>query len=87
MKTTLGELVEFFKAEENTPKGEYVLVIEGRSEESLLQEERAKWDDISIKEHLLSYIEKGMSKKEAIKQVALDRDISKRDVYAESIEL
>ena len=87
MKTTLGELVEFFKAEENTPRGEYVLVIEGRSEESLLQEERAKWDDISIKEHLLSYIEKGMSKKEAIKQVALDRDISKRDVYAESIEL
>lgn len=87
MKTNLGQLISFFKEEENSPRGEYVLVIEGRSEESILEEEKAKWEDISIKDHLLSYIEQGMSKKEAVKQVTQDRGISRREVYAVSVEL
>ena len=87
MKTNLGQLISFFKEEENSPRGEYVLVIEGRSEESILEEEKAKWEDISIKDHLLSYIEQGMNKKEAVKQVTQDRGISRREVYAVSVEL
>ena len=67
--------------EENDPKGEFVLVIEGRSEAELQEEEMQKWDSISLEEHMNIYLNKGMSKKEAMKAVASDRGISKRDVY------
>ena len=67
--------------EENDPKGEFVLVIEGRSEVELQEEEIQKWDSITLEEHMNIYLDKGMTKKEAMKAVALDRGISKRDVY------
>ena len=66
----------------NEPKGEYVLVIEGKSAEELVFEKRAAWDDMSIEEHYNMYIAQGMDKKEAMKQVAKDRGVSKRDIYS-----
>lgn len=65
----------------NEPKGEYVLVIEGKRSEELVLEKRAAWDDISIEEHMEMYTSKGMDRKEAMKQVAKDRGVSKRDIY------
>ena len=78
-RTTIEEAMEYY--EENDPKGEFVLVIEGRSEVELQEEEMQKWDSISLEEHMNIYLNKGMSKKEAMKAVASDRGISKRDVY------
>ena len=77
--TTIKEAVEYYEA--NDPKGECVLVIEGRSREELRQEEVAKWEEMSIEEHMDYYLGQGIDKKEAMKKVAKDRGISKRDVY------
>ena len=57
------------------------LVIEGKSREELKQEEVAKWEEMSIEEHMEYYLRQGIEKKEAMKQVAKDRGITKRDVY------
>ena len=77
--TTLGEALAYYEA--NEPKGECVLVIEGKSREELRQEEVAKWEEMSIEEHMDFYLDQGMDKKEAMKKVAKDRGIGKRDVY------
>ena len=63
------------------PKGECVLVLEGRSREEIYKEERKKWEDMSVAEHMELYLGQGMEKKEAMKQVAKDRGVSKRDIY------
>ncbi len=75
----LAEAVAFYEA--NEPRGEYVLVIEGRDEEELLKEQRSSWDDISIADHVAQYEAQGMDHKAALKQVSLDRGIPKREVY------
>ncbi len=67
--------------EENEPRGEYVLVIEGRDAEELIREQRSSWDDISIADHVARYEAEGMDHKAALKQVSLDRGIPKREVY------
>ena len=77
--TTLEAAVRYY--EENDPKGECVLVIEGRSREELRQEEVAKWEEMSIEEHMEYYLNQGVAKKEAMKLVAKDRGVSKRDIY------
>ena len=77
--TTLEEAVAYYEA--NEPKGKCVLVIEGKSREELRQEEVAKWEEMSLEEHMEHYLSQGMEKKDAMKQVAKDRGISKRDVY------
>lgn len=78
-KTTLSEAAAFYG--QNEPRGEFVLVIEGKSKEAALQEEQERWSDISIEEHMTSYESKGMDRKEAMRSVAKDRGISRRDVY------
>ncbi len=78
-RTTIEDAIAYY--EENDPKGEFVLVIEGRSQEELVQEEIHQWDTISLEEHMDIYLNKGLSKKDAMKAVASDRGISKRDVY------
>lgn len=77
--TTLEDAINYY--EENDPKGECVLVIEGRSREELRQEEVAKWEEMSIEEHMEYYLNQGIAKKEAMKLVAKDRGVSKRDIY------
>lgn len=77
--TTLEEAYFYYEA--NDPKGECVLVVEGKSWEELKQEEVAKWEEMSIEEHMDYYLRQGTDKKEAMKKVAKDRGITKRDVY------
>ncbi|MBR4210152.1 MAG: 16S rRNA (cytidine(1402)-2'-O)-methyltransferase [Lachnospiraceae bacterium] len=79
-QTTLGGA--FKRCEETPPRGEYVIAIEGRSLKAAAEEEQKKWDDMPMEEHMAMYTAKGMDKKEAMKAVAKDRGISKRDVYA-----
>lgn len=76
----LESMIAFYEKEE--PKGEFVLVIEGKSFSEIEQEARAQWEEMSIEAHLSHYMEQGIDKKEAMKKVAKDRGISKREVYA-----
>lgn len=78
-RSTLPQAIEWYS--ENPPKGECVIVLAGRPREELVLEEREKWEAMSLEEHLEIYENKGMNHKEAMKQVAKDRGISKRDVY------
>lgn len=68
-------------------RGEFVLVVEGKSEEEILSEERAKWEELTIEEHIKAYMAEGLNKKDAIKKVAKDRKLSKSEIYKHSIEL
>ena len=72
---------------ENKPRGEFVLVLEGKSEEQIKAEKEEKFINITIEEQLLSLINNGVSKKEAIKIVSKERDLPKKEVYKKAIEL
>ncbi len=76
---TIKSAIEYYK--ENPPKGEYVLVISGRTLEELEIEKQQSWENVSLDKHMDIYMSQGLSKKEAMKKVASDRGISKRDVY------
>lgn len=76
---TLAEACEYYKS--NDPRGEYVLVIAGKSRDEITKENQAAWEEMSIEEHVEMYINKGMDKKEAMKTAAKDRGVSKRDIY------
>ena len=58
-----------------------MLVIEGKSRQELKEEAAASWEEISIEEHMEIYESKGLSRKDAMKQVAKDRGVSKREIY------
>ena len=77
--TTISAAVEYYKEQE--PKGECVLVIEGKSRQEQIEEERQKWEGMSIQEHMDYYMDQGIQKKEAMKMVAKDRGVGKRDIY------
>ena len=77
--TTISGALERFLLEE--PKGEFVFVLEGRTAEEMKREEQQEWENIPIEEHMERYMAAGMDKKQAMKEVARDRGISKRDVY------
>ena len=82
--TTFEEACEYY--DNNEPKGEYVLVIQGKSREIIKQEEVKTWEAMTIEEHMKVYTDKGMDKKEAMKVVAKDRGVSKRDIYNELLK-
>lgn len=77
--TTLGQALEYYKTEE--PRGEYVLVLEGKSLEEKRQEEISSWENMTIEEHMAYYENQGMDEKTAMKQVAKDRGVGKREIY------
>ena len=79
LPTTLEQALEYYKTEE--PRGEYVLVVEGKSLEEKRQEEIASWGDMTIEEHMAHYEAQGMDEKSAMKQVAKDRGVGKREIY------
>ncbi len=82
--TTLVEAISFYK--DNEPRGEYVLVIEGKSLEEQDEEKRLSFREMSIEEHMKLYEDKGVSHKEAMKMVAADRGVGKRDIYQALLE-
>lgn len=67
--------------EKNAPKGECVVVIQGLSRAEIEREEKAKWADMSIEEHMELYLSQGLDKKEAMKRTAKDRGVQKREIY------
>ena len=77
--TTIEGALDYYESQE--PKGECVMVIEGKSREEIREEEKARWEEMDIEGHMDYYLERGMDKKEAMKQVAKDRGVSKRDIY------
>ncbi|MCI8454199.1 MAG: 16S rRNA (cytidine(1402)-2'-O)-methyltransferase [Lachnospiraceae bacterium] len=77
--TTISGALSHFMAEE--PKGEFVLVLEGKPVEELLREKELEWNEIPLEEHMERYLSQGLDQKEAMRQVAKDRGIRKRDVY------
>lgn len=86
IRTTLGLAGSLYNdSEENRVRGEFVLVIEGKSIRQVQDEAIKSWEELSIKEHIKIYEDKGVDRKEAMKLVAKDRGISKRDVYAQLI--
>lgn len=80
MPTTLAKAIQYYEGEE--PKGEYVLVLEGKSRKEKRQEEISAWESMSIEEHMAYYEDQGMDNKAAMKQVAKDRGVGKREIYA-----
>ena len=83
-RTTIRNAMEYYN--NNEPKGEFVLVIEGKNFKDIEQEKVLKWEEISIYDHYKQYVDKGIDSKEAMKIVAKERNISKRDVYAAVLE-
>lgn len=79
LAVTLEEAVAHYEA--SPPKGECVLVIEGKSREEAREEERKQWEEMTIEDHMEVYTKQGMDKKSAMKAVAKDRGVSKRDIY------
>lgn len=77
LRLTIAEAIK------TEPRGEYVLVIEGRDRDELIKEKTESFLSMSVKEHVQSYIDKGLSEKDAMKAAAADRRISKRDIYNE----
>lgn len=77
--TTLEDALEYY--ESNDPRGEYVLVLEGKSHQQKEEEKQASFSEMSIEDHMKIYEDKGVDRKEAMKLVAKERGISKRDVY------
>ena len=78
--TTISEAIKYYTEEE--PRGEYVLILAGRDENELKEEIKEGWKSLSIEDHMKLYIDKGMDEKSAMKQVAKDRGVSKREIYA-----
>lgn len=81
-----GTVDEFLQSNVNR-RGEFVIVVNGRSLREKKEEEVKKWEELSVEEHIIKYINDGKTKKEAIKLVALDRGIPKSEIYKESINL
>ncbi len=82
--TTLDEAVRYH--ETNDPRGEYVLVIAGKSKAQVAAEQQAQWEGVSIEEHLQLYLDQGQDKKSAMKSVAKDLGIGKREVYQQLLQ-
>lgn len=79
IRCTFSEAIE--KYDKEPPRGEYVLIVEGKDEGELSMQKKKEWDALSIKEHYEMYIKEGLDKKEAMKKVASDRGLSRRDIY------
>ena len=79
LQMTLADSLSYY--EFNEPRGEYVLIIAGRSREEMKKEEQAGWEALSLEEHMAHYESQGIDRKEAMKRVAKDRGVSKRDIY------
>lgn len=81
LRITFTQAIELYEV--NPPRGEFVLVVEGKSTEAIKEEQEALWQKLSIEQHIQMYLESGIDEKEALKKVAKDRGVSKRDIYSE----
>ncbi len=79
LATTIQEALKYY--EDTEPKGECVMVVEGKSFEEIKAQEQARWEDMELEEHMAYYENQGIARKEAMKLVAKDRGVGKRDIY------
>nr|MCR4691717.1 16S rRNA (cytidine(1402)-2'-O)-methyltransferase [Lachnospiraceae bacterium] len=84
LPTTLESAIKMY--EEEDPRGEYVLVVEGRSREEMIRQRQKAFEEMSVSDHVRMYEEKGHDRKEAMKLAAKDRGISKREIYQSLLE-
>lgn len=84
LRTTLSGAVDYYA--ENAPKGEYVLVIEGKNPTEIKEEEIREWEKMSLADHMKYYEDQGLDRKEAMKKVAADRGVGKREIYSRLLE-
>ena len=82
--TTLSGALAYYQ--ENDPKGECVIVMEGRSRKEMEEEKQQQWETMPLEEHMKIYEDQGMSRKEAMKAVAKDRGVSRRDIYQQLLD-
>ncbi len=78
-KTTLSEVLKYYEGHE--PRGEFVLILDGKTREEIKKERIAEWETMTVEEHMAYYITQGTPRKDAMKLVAKDRGVSKREVY------
>ena len=83
--STIKDLLDFYQ--DQKPLGECVLVIEGKSREEIREEEKAAWEEMSIAQHMEVYEKQGIARKEAMKLVAKDRGVTKREIYQALLEI
>ena len=83
-RTDLEAAIRHYEAE--APRGECVLVIEGRSREEMEKEKQEAWEQMTIAEHVALYEQQGVLRKEAMRLAAKDRGVSKRDIYQALLE-
>ena len=83
-RTTFEQALSAYEAEE--PRGECVIVIEGISVRELVEEKIRSWEEMSLEDHLEYYMKGGMDKKEAMKAVAKDRGVSRREIYQQTLK-
>lgn len=83
--STIKDLLDFYQ--DQKPLGECVLVIEGKSREEIREEEKAAWEEMSISQHMEVYEKQGIASKEAMKLVAKDRGVTKREIYQALLEI
>lgn len=79
LPTTLEDALTYYEKEE--PRGEYVIVMEGKSRQEKKEEEKMSWLELSVEEHMAYYEKEGVDRKSAMKQVAKDRGVTKREIY------
>lgn len=84
MSMTLDEALELYQEKE--PRGEYVLVIAGKSREQIREERQQAWSGMSLEQHMDVYLGQGMDRKEAMKSVARDLGVGKREIYRRLLE-
>lgn len=82
--TNLFEITNYY--EDHEPRGEYVLVVEGIDRKRLADEEQKSWEEMSLQEHMSFYEEQGYENKEAMKMVAKDRGVTKREIYQQLLQ-
>lgn len=78
-RLTLKQAIEMYK--EKVPRGEYVIILEGACKSKLDQEKAKEWDDISLEQHFEFYIQSGLDRKEALKRIASDKGMTRKEIY------
>lgn len=85
LRTSLEESLIYYKT--NSPKGEYVILLQGKSRKEMLENGQKEWLSMTLENHMKYYEEKGIEKKEAMKLVAKDRGLTKRDIYQQLLNI
>ncbi|MBP2032295.1 16S rRNA (cytidine1402-2'-O)-methyltransferase [Clostridium algifaecis] len=85
LRFTIEEAINYY--EDKNARGEFVLVVSGKTKEDIMREKEKKWENITIEKHIEMYMNEGFSKKESVKKVSKDRNLTKSEVYKHSIGL